>query len=196
MLSRFSSADWNYAILIVAAYGIGLIVLSAVALGVVLARAGRGDPLDIRRGKSLRVPSLGFASWPRRFIALLIDLAVLGAVSAMPALAVHPIAGAVVLCFAASIYFPTGYGAGSTLGAVSTRIRIVNGRGTEPGWYSGALRYLMFFATMFPRGRSRLGNGGPGGVPFDPMTKQGGHDKIAGTYVVRIQGGGGEPLVR
>ncbi len=44
----------------------------------------------------------------------------------------------------------------------------------------------MFFATMLPMGGRTAGIRGPGGVSYNRVTMQGGHDRIAGTYVVRI----------
>ncbi len=183
-MGNFSTGEWNLATVIVACYGFGLILVSAGAQALLLAKTDRQNPFGGGGNKSRALMSLGFASWSRRFLALLIDVVVLVAVSALPAIAVHPVVGAVVLCLSASVYFPWGYGAGYTLGTLFTRIRIVNSRGLAPGLARGAVRYLMFFSIISHGEPQPHGIPLSGGVLFYPATMQGGHDRFAGTFVV------------
>jgi uncharacterized RDD family membrane protein YckC len=71
---------------------------------------------------------------------------------------------------------------GATPGKLALRARIVDARTGEPmGKGQAALRYLGYFVSLLPFGLGYLW------VAFD-RRKQGWHDKIAGTVVVRPSG--------
>lgn len=175
-------SSWAVAAIVVGSYGAMLIVVSALVQGMLLGRTRRpgnkpaGDKAMAKRD---------FASWPRRFAALVVDVTILVAIAAISTVALGPITGSVTLCLMASVYFPFGFARGVTVGSALFGFRIEDSRGRQPGLPRGALRFLMFFSTMFPTGGRTAAFAAPG-VTFYLRTMQGGHDRLAGTYVVRL----------
>ncbi len=138
-MGDFSSTDWNRATFVLFAYGCGLIVVAAATLGVLFQRGFVGASNDGPDGGAPPSFDHAFTSWRRRFASLVTDALLVAALSAPFTLFLHPMIGAAVMVFTATVYFPMGYGSGNTLGTVLTRIRIVNGKGKEPGLSRGAL---------------------------------------------------------
>jgi uncharacterized RDD family membrane protein YckC len=76
----------------------------------------------------------------------------------------------------------------ATPGKMAISARIVDAKtGRDPGTGQCIGRYLAYILASIPFGLGLLW------VAFDPR-KQGWHDKLAGTVVVRLKNGGGEPV--
>jgi uncharacterized RDD family membrane protein YckC len=119
-----------------------------------------------------------------RVLAFIIDAILVGIVSSI---VVSVIAGgdlvrsqgiSTLIGLAYYLYFWTSYGGGQTLGMRALNIKVIRTDGTQLDLVGGLLRYvglIVSFAVVFI---------GVIWVAFDSQ-KQGWHDKIARTYVVR-----------
>jgi uncharacterized RDD family membrane protein YckC len=119
-----------------------------------------------------------------RVLAFIIDVILVGIVSQI---VVSVIAGgdlvrsqgiSTLIGLAYYLYFWTSYGGGQTLGMRALNIKVIRTDGTQLDLVGGLLRYvglIVSFAVVFI---------GVIWVAFDSQ-KQGWHDKIARTYVVR-----------
>jgi uncharacterized RDD family membrane protein YckC len=126
------------------------------------------------------------AGWWTRFLAVLIDLIGLGIiggilssiVSGGEAMSASAQGLQTLLGLAYFLYFWSSYGKGQTLGMRALNIKVVKTDGSQLDLMGAFLRYIGFFisiAVLFI---------GVIWAAFDAQ-KQGWHDKIAGTYVVK-----------
>jgi uncharacterized RDD family membrane protein YckC len=125
------------------------------------------------------------AGWGTRFLAILIDAIGIGIIAA----AISSVLGAdtqsrqyqglsILLQAAYFTYFWSAAGKGQTLGSRALNIRVVKTDGSHLDYFGAFLRYIGFViscAVFFL---------GVIWAAFDAQ-KQGWHDKIAGTYVVK-----------
>ena len=118
-----------------------------------------------------------------RFAAYLVDVFFVGAVSYLP-LVLFNIRWLTALGFALTIayylYFWSAAGGGQTLGMRIFGLRVVKTDGGELGLGGAALRYVGFILASIPALLGLIW------VAFD-REKQGWHDKIAKTYVIRTR---------
>jgi uncharacterized RDD family membrane protein YckC len=120
------------------------------------------------------------ASWWTRFFAIVIDSIAIGIVSSV--LSRGDTTGATglqtLLGLAYFVYFWSAYGKGQTLGMRALNIKVVKTDGSQLDLVGAFIRYVGLFisiACIFI---------GVIWAAFDGQ-KQGWHDKIAGTYVVK-----------
>jgi uncharacterized RDD family membrane protein YckC len=131
------------------------------------------------------VATMEKAGWGTRFLAILIDAIGIGIIAA----AISSVLGAdtqsrqyqglsILLQAAYFTYFWSAAGKGQTLGSRALNIRVVKTDGSHLDYFGAFLRYIGFViscAVFFL---------GVIWAAFDAQ-KQGWHDKIAGTYVVK-----------
>jgi uncharacterized RDD family membrane protein YckC len=125
------------------------------------------------------------AGWWTRFLALLIDAIGIGIIAA----AISSLLGAdtqsrqyqglsILLQAAYFTYFWSAAGKGQTLGGRALNIRVVKTDGSHLDYFGAFLRYIGFVISCVVLFIGVIW------AAFDAQ-KQGWHDKIAGTYVVR-----------
>jgi uncharacterized RDD family membrane protein YckC len=113
----------------------------------------------------------------RRVVAALLDCLVLALVLALTGLAGQ---GLFVDLLAGAAYFAGGWAVGGrTPAQLLLRIKVVTVEGRPPGLLRSLLRYLAMIVAVVPLGLGLIW------AAFDTR-KQGWHDKLAGTRVVRI----------
>jgi len=126
------------------------------------------------------------AGWFTRFLAILIDgigLAIVGGILTNILAAGDPMSassqgiqtliGVVYFC-----YFWSSYGGGQTIGMKALNIKVVKTDGTQLDIVGAFLRYIGLFISCIALFLGVIW------AAFDAQ-KQGWHDKIAGTYVVK-----------
>jgi len=126
------------------------------------------------------------AGWWTRFLAILIDAIGIGIVAGIitsfmgqDAVGSTQSQGLQTLLQAAYFtYFWSAAGKGQTLGMRALNIRVVKTDGTQLDYVGAFLRYIGFFISCIALFIGVIW------AAFDAQ-KQGWHDKIAGTYVVR-----------
>ena len=119
-----------------------------------------------------------------RFLAYLVDAVLVGAVSYLPLILFNNFTLTTILSLILSIayflYFWSGAGGGQTLGMRILGLRVVKTDGQELSLGAAGLRYIGFILASIPFLLGLIW------VAFD-RNKQGWHDKLAGTYVIRTR---------
>ena len=125
------------------------------------------------------------AGWWTRFFAVLIDSIGLGIISGILVNILYqssdPTAGSglqTLLGVAYFCYFWSSYGGGQTLGMRALNIKVVKTDGSQLDIVGAFLRYVGLVISIIPLFLGVIW------AAFDAQ-KQGWHDKIAGTYVVK-----------
>ena len=124
------------------------------------------------------------AGWWTRVFAVLIDSIGLGIISGILVSILYqgdPTAGSglqTLLGVAYFCYFWSSYGGGQTLGMRALNIRVVKTDGSQLDLVGAFLRYVGLVISIIPLFLGVIW------AAFDAQ-KQGWHDKIAGTYVVK-----------
>ena len=125
------------------------------------------------------------AGWWTRFLAIIIDFIALGIVTSILTSILYPGADpssnsglSTLLGVIYFVYFWSSYGKGQTLGSRAMKIRVVKTDGSYLDLVGAFLRYIGFFISCIALFIGLIW------AAFDAQ-KQGWHDKIAGTYVVK-----------
>jgi uncharacterized RDD family membrane protein YckC len=125
------------------------------------------------------------AGWWTRFFAVLIDAIGLGIVNGILTGILYPgdttagsglstLLGVIYFC-----YFWSTYGKGQTLGMRALNIKVIKTDGSTLDLVGAFLRYIGLVVSVIPLFLGVIW------AAFDAQ-KQGWHDKIAGTYVVKV----------
>jgi len=113
-----------------------------------------------------------------RFVAFLIDAILLGIIGAIVGQSSDSQAISILIGAAYYIYFWVKQ-EGQTLGKKAMKIKVVRADGKPMDWMTGGLRYIGYIVSGIPLLLGYIW------ILFDGK-KQGWHDKIAGTYVVKV----------
>ncbi len=124
----------------------------------------------------------GYAGFWRRLVAVIVDAIILGVVQGILVLATGLAPAGIYLVNVTGIAYYIGFWAwrGQTPGKMALGVKIVRADGSPIGFGRSILRYIGYIASAIILGIGFLM------IAFD-RRKQGLHDKIAGTYVVRTE---------
>lgn len=114
----------------------------------------------------------------QRFIAFLIDAIILGLIGALLGNSSDTRAVSMIVGAAYYIFFWVKQD-GQTLGKKAMKIKVIRTDGKPIDWMTGVLRYVGYIVSGIPLLLGYIW------ILFDSK-KQGWHDKIANTYVVKV----------
>lgn len=119
-----------------------------------------------------------YAGSGQRFVAFLIDAILLGIIGAVLGQASESQVISIIVGAAYYLYFWVKQD-GQTLGKKAMHIKVVRADGQPMDWMTAGLRYIGYIVSGIPLLLGYIW------ILFDGK-KQGWHDKIAGTYVVKV----------